>query len=97
MIRKLLALIAGGTPSPKELAQKLGVSLPELEAMLGQLTRLGYLQDFAREGDDEKSAGCSGCAVRKGCHAGAGRHLWTLTTKGRRAAEMASDHLNASA
>lgn len=97
MIRKLLALIAGGTPMvPTVLAQTLGVRLSEVEAMLGQLTELGYLQDLAFQGDGEKAAGCSGCAARKGCHAGTPQHLWTLTTKGRRAAGMHSDQVSAS-
>jgi len=97
MIWKLLALIACGTPMAlTELAQALGARLPEVEAMLGQLTELGYLQDLAFQGDGEKASGCSGCAARKGCHAGTPQHLWTLTAKGRRAAGMHSDQVSAS-
>ena len=55
MMRKLLALMAGGTPmSIAELSQALGARLPEVEAMLRQLTELGYLQDLACEGDDRE-------------------------------------------
>ena len=89
MIRKLLALMAGGAPvALTELAQALGVRPREVEAMLRQLTELGYLQDLACKGDANKAAGCSGCAARNGCHVGAPQHLWTLTSKGRRAARM---------
>jgi predicted ArsR family transcriptional regulator len=95
MMRKILALMAGGTPlSIAELSQILGARLPEVEAMLSQLTELGYVQDLACVGDTGKAPGCKGCAVRNACHGGAPQHLWTLTLKGRRASGIASHQVS---
>ncbi len=89
MLRKLLALMAGGTPMAlTELAQALGVRPSAVGAMLRQLAELGYLQDIACQDDVDKAAGCGGCAARNGCSVGTPQHLWTLTSKGRRAARM---------
>jgi len=97
MMRKLLALIAGGTPmAPRDLAQALGARLPEVQAMLRQLSELGYLQDLACRDHADGAAGCGGCAVKGACHVGAPQHLWTLTAKGRRASGMLSGELSAS-
>jgi predicted ArsR family transcriptional regulator len=97
MMRKILALMASGTSmAPGELAQALGVRPPEVEAMLRQLTELGYLDDLACQDVVGASARCSGCTARNGCHAGTPRHLWTLTSKGRRAGGMHLDRVPAS-
>jgi hypothetical protein len=97
MMRKLLSLMASCTPMAlTELSQALGARLPEVEAMLGQLTELGYLQDLACKHDANKAVGCSGCTARNGCHVGAPQHLWTLTMKGRRAAGMHPHQVSAS-
>ncbi len=90
MIRKLLSLMTGGTPMTlTELSQALGASPSAVGAMLRQLIELGYLQDLACQNDSEKAAECGGCAARNGCHMETPQHLWTLTSKGRRAAGIA--------
>lgn len=82
MIEQLLTMVAeGGIHSYDELARRLSISQPLLEAMLEDLSRLGYLT-AVQNGCRGHCTGCvaSGCSV-----VGAGR-LWTLTDKGARAA-----------
>lgn len=82
MIEQLLTIVAeGGIHSYDELAQRLSISQPLLEAMLEDLSRLGYLSTV-QDGCEGHCTGCSmsGCSV-----VGRGR-LWTLTNKGTRAA-----------
>lgn len=86
MLEALLRLVAeGGIYSYEELAKQLSIPPPLLEAMLGDLARLGYLRAV-----DEGCAGhCGGCPVGPCSVAGSGR-LWTLTEKGARAAARCS-------
>jgi hypothetical protein len=86
MLETLLAMMAeGGLYSYEELGKSLSIPIPLLEAMLADLTRLGYLRTVG-----EGCAGqCSGCHVGSCAVAGAGR-LWTLTAKGARAATRLS-------
>jgi DNA-binding IscR family transcriptional regulator len=82
VIEQLLEMVAeGGIHSYEELVRRLSVSQPLLEAMLEDLSRLGYLS-AVQNGCGGHCAGCSasGCSV-----VGAG-HLWILTEKGARAA-----------
>lgn len=81
MLEQLLGLIAeGGVSTCEDLAQRLSVSRPLLEAMLEELARLGYLRAVAT-GCSGHCAGCSigGCSV-----VGPGR-VWALTDMGARA------------
>lgn len=82
MIEQLLRMVAeGGIHSYDELAQRLSISQPLLEAMLEDLARLGYLSAVQAGCQGHCTAcGVSGCSV-----VGAGR-LWTLTDRGARAA-----------
>jgi len=78
MLEKLLQLVGeGGIHSHDELAARLGVSRPLVEAMILDLVRLGYLRPAidACEGSPACRAGCG----LGGCSAGP---LWTLTDKG---------------
>ncbi len=80
MLEKLLRFIAeGGVSTYEELARRLWVSQPLVEAMLEELARLGYLRAVAN-GCAGHCAGCSsgGCSV-----IGQGR-VWTLTDMGAR-------------
>ena len=81
-LQDLLHLVAeGGVHSYDELAEKLALSLPLLEAMLEDLGRLGYLRPAETAcGDNCHDCPMGGCSV-----AGRGR-LWALTEKGARAA-----------
>jgi hypothetical protein len=82
MLERLLQLVAeGGLHSHESLARRLSVSSVMLEAMLGDLTRLGYLS--AAVGGC--GGGCGHCAS-KGCLVTAAGRLWALTEKGARAA-----------
>lgn len=82
MIEQLLRIVAqGGIHSYEELAQRLSISQPLLEAMLEDLSRLGYLSPVQNGcGGYCTACGVSGCSV-----VGRGR-LWTLTDKGAGAA-----------
>jgi Mn-dependent DtxR family transcriptional regulator len=83
VIEQLLTMIAeGGIHSYEELAQRLSISQSLLEAMLEQLSRLGYLSAVQNVGCAEH---CSSCRVG-GCSVMGAGHLWTLTEKGTRAA-----------
>jgi hypothetical protein len=84
MLEKLLGLVAeGGIHSLDELAGRLSVTPPLLEAMLEDLVRLGYL----REAGEGCGAQCSGCSMGGCSGAGAeGGRLWAITGKGMRAA-----------
>lgn len=81
MLEQLLTLIAeGGAHSYEDLAQRLSVGRPLLEAMLEELARLGYLRAVATA----CSGHCSGCSMA-GCSViGPGR-VWALTGMGFRA------------
>jgi hypothetical protein len=81
MLERLLRFIAqGGISTCDDLAERVSVSQPLIEAMLDDLVRLGYLQEVA-VGCAGHCAGCSvaGCSVT-----GAGR-VWALTENGARA------------
>jgi len=81
MLEDLLRLMGeGGAHSYDELAGRLGVSRPLVEAMILDLVRLGYLRPAID--------GCGGSpACRAGCSMAScsTRPLWTLTAKGAQA------------
>jgi Mn-dependent DtxR family transcriptional regulator len=82
MLEGLLQLVAeGGIHSYEDLLRRLSISQPLLEAMLEDLSSLGYL----RRVGDRCEGQCSGCAVGGCSVAGPGR-IWSLTEKGKRAA-----------
>ncbi len=78
MLEELLRLVSdGGVHSYDELAGRLGVSRPLVEAMILDLVRLGYLRPAA--GACASAPACrAGCSLG-GCSTGP---LWTLTDKG---------------
>lgn len=85
MLEKLLQLTSeGGVHSYDELAARLGVSRPLVEAMIEDLVRLGYLRPAidACEGSPACRAGCG----LGGCGSVGAGPLWTLTERGARAA-----------
>jgi hypothetical protein len=79
----LRRLAEGGIQNYDELLAHLSISRPMLEAMLEDLSRLGYLRQI----EDGCGAACSpGCHCAVGCTiVGRGR-IWALTDKGHRAA-----------
>ncbi len=84
MLEGLLRLVAeGGVRSYDELMDVLSVSRPLLEAMLDDLSRLGYLRSV----DSGCSEGCTACPAGNCSVVGAGR-LWSLTEKGAKAASQ---------
>lgn len=81
-LNELLRLVAeGGVHSYDELAGRLALPLPLLEAMLEDLGRRGYL----RPAEAACSDNCTKCPIGGCSVAGRGR-LWVLTEKGARAA-----------
>jgi len=86
MLEKLLELVGeGGIHSYDELAARLGVSRPLVEAMIQDLVRLGYLRP-AIDASECSPACHAGCGLG-GCSA---TLLWTVTEKGARAAALCS-------
>jgi hypothetical protein len=82
MLEALLKSVAeGGIHTYRDLASRLSVSQPFLEAMLEDLTRLGYLRGVSAGCEGR----CAGCPVGHCSIVGDGR-LWTLTEKGAEAA-----------
>jgi len=82
MIEQLLqSLTEGSVHSYEDLARRLSISMPLLEMMLEDLSRLGYLRSV----DSDCGAHCTSCSVGSCSITGSG-HLWALTEKGARAA-----------
>lgn len=81
-LHELLRVVAvGGVHGYDELAEKLSIPVPLLEAMIEDLARLGYLRSAeAACGERCESCPIGGCSIT-----GRGR-LWVLTEKGARAA-----------
>jgi predicted ArsR family transcriptional regulator len=81
MTRLLTILQAGGTRRVDELAHSLETTPQMVEAMLEELSRLGYLRRV--------SGGCSGrcgaCPLAGMCQVASGGRVWTLTGRGRQA------------
>jgi hypothetical protein len=66
MLRRLLSLMSGSSLlTEAELADKLEVSLGELEGMLAHLVELGYVEDLAAT-MSAASAGVASCADAEG-------------------------------
>ena len=81
MLLGLLRMVASGdVHSFCELAQQLGVSEKLVEAMVGELTRMGYLKpaDVGCNGD------CSHCPMGGSCAVGSLGRVWVLTKNGHR-------------
>jgi IclR helix-turn-helix domain len=78
MLEKLLQLVGeGGVHSYDELAERLGVPRPLVEAMIHDLARLGYLRPAVN--NCEISPACRVNCGLAGCST---TLLWTLTDKG---------------
>jgi hypothetical protein len=84
MLKQLLKRVArGGIRSISTLAREMDMSEPMLLQMTEDLARLGYLKPVS----DGCNQGCTVCPVAGGCSLRGPAGLWTLTEKGRRAAE----------
>ena len=82
MIEQLLRFLTeGGVHSYEDLAKRLSISIPLLEMMLEDLSRLGYL----RPANSDCGTHCSSCSIGGCSITGPGR-LWALTDKGAKAA-----------
>ena len=82
MIEQLLRFLTeGGVQSYEDLAKRLSVSIPLLEMMLEDLSRLGYLSPV----ESDCGTHCASCSIGSCSITGPGR-LWALTDKGARAA-----------
>ena len=84
MLEELLRVMAeGGLRSYDDLAARLAVSRPLVEAMVQDLARLGYLRPAVDA--CERSPACrAGCGLNR-CSTSP---LWTLTERGVRAARQ---------
>jgi len=79
MLNQLLEFLrAGGTHRIADLARELDTTPPLVEAMLEELSRMGYLKSV-NESCTEK---CDACPMAGLCAAGKGGRMWTLTDKG---------------
>jgi len=79
MLNQLLELLrAGGTHRIADLARELDTTAPLIEAMLEDLSRMGYLKSVGQSCTER----CSSCPVAGLCAAGEGGRMWTLTDKG---------------
>ena len=102
MLRDLLAILAaGGLETPASLAATLGTGAGAVEAMLGKLEELGYIEDLSAglqascsDAGHECSAckGCAACGAGRGKLARGGR-VWSLTVKGLGAAGRGWGHI----
>ncbi len=83
---RLLRLIAdsNGSLALPELARRLGVGEAMLERMIEDLVRMGYL---APAGAGCEQGACQHCPQRGGCSLPSAARLWTLTPRGRKAAQ----------
>ena len=79
MLNRLLELMrVGSTHRVAELARKLDTTPALVEAMMGDLVRMGYLR---RMGGDCHER-CAGCSLARSCTAGTGGQAWVLTERG---------------
>jgi predicted ArsR family transcriptional regulator len=86
MMERLLARVAvGGSVHLGELADELGVTATVVRDMLRDLALRGYLKPAG----GDCSTKCGGCAFSTSCHGAPATQTWTLTEKGRRAADAA--------
>ena len=92
MLDKLLRLLrSGGTRTVAELARELETSVPLVQMMVEELTRLGYLAPAGAghpsispsPGHSGRcSEGCAGCRMTAPCVVGESTRVWTLTDRG---------------
>jgi hypothetical protein len=83
VLEQLLRTVSeGGVHSYTELARSLGVSEELLEQMVEDLVRLGYLEPVG----GACSSTCAECSMGDLCAVGGQGQVWTITTKGTRAA-----------
>ena len=88
MLQALLQEIAQARrlQTPQDLAQALGTTPEMVRTMAEQLVRQGYLQEAV-----QCATGCAECALGALCNVeaqGNSARLWSLTEKGRRAANQ---------
>ena len=87
MIKDLLRSIAQEKSWP-EISSQLGCSAQVLEAMLSQLERGGYLTRQGSSSSQCAPTACQACLYKKMCANKAKLNVWSLTEKGRQAAEL---------
>jgi predicted ArsR family transcriptional regulator len=78
MTRLLRLLQAGGTRRLDDLANNLETTPQMVEAMLEELSRLGYLRQVG-SGCSER---CDACPMAGKCQVASGGRVWTLTERG---------------
>ncbi len=85
MLNQILSLLAKGSVlSQMQLARHLGTTQGLVEQMLEDLERRGYV---ARFGGDCELAKCRACASKGSCAYTIALSGWSLTAKGREAAQ----------
>jgi hypothetical protein len=90
MLTELLNQIHSGKPrSSRELAASLNVPEPVLYAMIDQLVKLGYLEQYGGDGCDDDA--CKSCAAG-GCMLTGGQRIWLISDKGRKTLEQSLTH-----
>jgi len=88
MLDTLLRTLAnGGTYSPSDLAQELGVAEVLVHQMIEDLAALGYLSPM----EDYCGMNCGRCPHSEGCCVSGRGRAWQLTGKGRRFAAGKDD------
>lgn len=81
MLERLLALLReGGARTYPELAKAIGVSEELLDALLEDLSRMGYIKPVAQACE----GACANCPMSGVCAVGERGKVWTLTAKGNR-------------
>ncbi len=76
MLERLLELVqAGGTRHIDDLARELDTTPELVQAMLENLSRMGYLKAV----DGACNAKCRDCALACSCGVGAGSKVWTIS------------------
>jgi predicted ArsR family transcriptional regulator len=85
MLQRLLAILREGrSHTIGDLAEELGTSPSLVEAMMENLSLLGYLRQV--EAASGCSQECSCCPVNQGCTVGGSTKIWNLTDKGKKTA-----------
>lgn len=75
MLESLLELLrSGGTRRLADMAGELQTTPEMVEAMLDQLTQMGYLRVI-----DSECSSCDGCSLAELCTSGASGRVWALT------------------
>lgn len=76
MLERLLELLrSGGTSRVADMADKLRTTPEMVEAMLDQLTQMGYLRVI----ESECTSSCGSCSLAELCTSGKSGRVWAVT------------------